>query len=194
MNRISLSISRLLTRIHTLFLNNKFNSIGRGSRIYFKSQIINKLPGGVCIGENCMIGRTSYNYHAGMPFFTTIQNDGDASRIVIGNNCRINGAYIHAQESIVIGDNCVMASGINIIDSNAHRVNCANRTKGRDNPKEIRIGNNVWIGLNVVILKGTILGNNCVVGAGSVVKGTFPDNSIIQGNPAVLTARIEMDN
>ena len=41
------------------------------------------------------------------------------------------------------------------------------------------IGDNSWIGCNVVILRGTSIGKNCIVGAGSVLKGTYPDNSVI---------------
>ena len=181
---------RMLTLIHTIFLNNKFNVIGNHSRVYYKSKIFNRIKGGVRIGEYSMIGRTSYRYHAGMPFYTTLLNDGISSHIFIGNNCRINGAYIHAQDYIEVGNNCVMASGVTIIDSNAHQVHSANRTEGRDNPSGIKIGNNVWIGLNAVILKGTVIGNNSVVAAGSVVRGIFPDNTIIQGNPAISTGNV----
>jgi len=142
------------------------------------------------IGERSIIGRTRSGYHAAMPFYTTLLNDGDHSHIIIGNNCRINGAYIHAKDKIEIGNNCVMASGINIIDSNAHQVASLNRTVGQDNPKGIKIGNNVWIGLNAIILKGTVIGDNCVVAAGTIVKGNFPENSVIQGNPATNAGEI----
>lgn len=67
------------------------------------------------------------------------------------------------------------------------------RTIGRDKPKTIKVGNNVWIGLNVTILKGTVIGNNCVIAAGSVVKGEFPDNVLIQGNPAVIVSNLEIE-
>ncbi|MBR6048272.1 MAG: acyltransferase [Bacteroidaceae bacterium] len=184
------NLPRILTLIHTFLLNNKYNIIGNHSRVYYKSRIINRIKKGVKIGENSMIGRTSYAYHAGMPYTTTILNDGTNSHISIGNNCRINGAYIHAQDYIEVGNNCVMASGVTIIDSNAHEVHSANRTVGRDNPKGIKIGNNVWIGLNVIILKGTIIGHNSVIAAGSVVKGVFSDNTIIQGNPAVSVGSV----
>ncbi|MDI9401162.1 MAG: acyltransferase [Limisphaerales bacterium] len=50
--------------------------------------------------------------------------------------------------------------------------------------RPIRIGDGCFIGANSIILKGTELGKNCVVGAGSVVCGKFPDNVIIAGNPA----------
>jgi acetyltransferase-like isoleucine patch superfamily enzyme len=49
---------------------------------------------------------------------------------------------------------------------------------------KIIIGNNVFIGINCTILPNTIIGNNCIVGAGSVVRGKFPDDSVIIGNPA----------
>lgn len=101
----------------------------------------------------------------------------------IGNNCRINGAYIHAQKRITVGDNCVMASGISIIDSNGHELYSNDRTHGRDQASDIEIGSNVWIGLNAIILKNTSIGDNSVVSAGSVVSGHFPNNSLIMGNP-----------
>lgn len=193
MNNIKELVARVLTRFHTLILNNKCNVIGAHSRVYYKSSIINKIVGGIIIGENCMIGRTNRGYHVGMPFFTTLLNDGDNSHISIGNNCRINGVYIHSKDFISIGDNCVMASGITIVDSNAHQVNSGDRTVGQDKPKGITIGNNVWVGLNSIILKGTVIGNNCVVSAGSVVKGVFPDNTIIQGNPAIIVGQVSTE-
>lgn len=185
-------IKSLITVLWTFYHNNKYNRIASGTRVFYKSSIINAVRNGVIIGENCTIGRTRYGYHAGMPFYTTLLNDGEKSYIKIGRNCRINGAYIHARDFIEIGNNCVIATGVNIIDSNAHIVNSSDRTKGQDIPEGILIHNNVWIGLNVTILKGTVIGNNCVIGAGSVVKGCFEDNSIIQGNPAVIIGKLKL--
>ena len=54
-----------------------------------------------------------------------------------------------------------------------------------------RIGKNVWIGANVTILKDSVIGDNCVVGAGSVVKGKYRENTVIAGNPAVEKKVIE---
>ena len=171
----------------TFFLRRKENiSIGTGSVIDIESTI-NALNGGrVCIESNVLLRGRKNGYHAGMPFGTTLLSDASGSLINVGNNCRINGAYIHAQKKITIGNSCVIASGVNIIDSNGHVLFSNDRTIGRDEPKEIVIGNNVWIGLNCIILKGTNIGDNSVVAAGSVVKGDFPANSLIQGNPAVV--------
>ena len=122
-----------------------------------------------------------------MPFYTSILNDGVDSSIIIGDNCRLNGVYIHAKSKIVIGNNCLFASGVQIIDSNGHETYSSDRTIGSDTPKEIKIGNNVWFCTNSIVLKGTIIGDNCVVTANSVAKGEYPADSIICGNPAVAT-------
>lgn len=127
-----------------------------------------------------------------MPFATTIFIDRVNAFCKIGNNCRINGAFLHAQKGIIIGDMTVIAAGTQIIDSNGHIINSLNRTIGRDTPQMIIIGKNVWIGLNCIILKGSIIGDNSIIAAGSVVKGEFSNNSIIQGNPAILISKIKI--
>ena len=55
----------------------------------------------------------------------------------------------------------------------------------------VTIGNNVFIGTKAVILKGTTIGDNCIVGAGSVVRGTFPDGVVIAGNPAKVICTVK---
>lgn len=50
--------------------------------------------------------------------------------------------------------------------------------------KPIRVGSNCFIGMRTILLPGTVLGDNVIVGAGAVVKGSFPDNVVIGGNPA----------
>lgn len=180
MNYLSLALSK----VHTLLVSwKKGIQIGSNSLLYYKSSIYCKSSsycnsGGVKIGKNCRIGVSSKNYHGGMPFPSALLCDGNGSSITIGDNCRLNGVYVHAQASISIGDNCVMASGVNIIDSNGHETKSFDRTKGRDIPKEIIIGNNVWIGLNSIVLKGSIIGDNAIIAAGSVVKGVVLANSI----------------
>lgn len=92
--------------------------------------------------------------------------------------------YIHAKKAITIGNNCAIAGGIVM---HITLAGCLDRTKEKDNPKEIIIGNNVWIGENAIILKGTINGDNSVVSAGCVVKGVFDDNPVIKMPPLEVT-------
>ena len=57
--------------------------------------------------------------------------------------------------------------------------------------KEIYVGENSFIGARTMLLPGTHIGKNCIVGAGSVVKGAIPDNSIVVGNPARVIAKTD---
>jgi len=172
------------------FIYRRNLKLGKKVRIDFNTVISISRTGVLSIGDNSFIRSKSKGYHGGMPFNSTLLIDKENALIEIGRNVHINGAYIHCQRHISIGNYCVIAAGVNILDSNGHIVLSRNRTIGRDDPSAIIIGNNVWIGLNSIILKGTIIGDNSIVGAGSVVKGNFPENSIIKGNPAVIITNL----
>lgn len=57
--------------------------------------------------------------------------------------------------------------------------------------KPIKIGSNCFVGMRTILLPGTTIGNNVIIGAGSVVKGTYPDNVVICGNPARIICSTE---
>lgn len=92
------------------------------------------------------------------------------------------GCYWQAHDGeIHIGQNCFVAPNVGIITTNHDLYNVSKHQKGKD----IIIGNNCWIGMNSVILPGVKLGNNTVVGAGSIVTKSFEDGFVvIGGNPA----------
>ena len=100
----------------------------------------------------------------------------------IGNETFFNNfCSINCLEKISIGDNCLIGEGVKMYDHN-HIFNLKNRSI-RDcdlKTKPIFIGNNCWIGSNVVILSGTKIGDNCVIGAGVVLKGDVPEGSIVK--------------
>ena len=156
-----------------------------------KSKILAYPGSNITLGDNVTLRSNPLGYHCGMPFSTTLLADTDGASIRIGSNTRVNGAYIHAKLKISIGNNCVIASGVNIIDSNGHMVISLDRTKGRDIPEPIVIGNNVWIATNAIVLKGVTIGDNSIVSAGSVVcRGDYPANCILQGNPAIVVKEL----
>lgn len=111
-------------------------------------------------------------------------------QIEIGEDCGISGSTIYSFKSIKIGSNTRVGANCKIIDNDFHPIELKYRHKGLNEEytkrKAIEIGNDCFIGMNSIILKGTQLGNNVIVGAGSVVHGSFPDNCIIAGNPAKL--------
>lgn len=90
---------------------------------------------------------------------------------------------------IEIGDNCMIGPKT-CIYTIAHPLDPKERQKGLGLPNKVRIGNNVWLGGGVTILPGITLGDNVVVGAGSVVTKSFPDNVVIAGNPAKVIKKL----
>ncbi|HHT7114380.1 TPA: acyltransferase [Bacillus cereus] len=115
----------------------------------------------------------------------------------IGENCIIwspNQTDIDATRPglLKIGDNVKITKGVNILCHDYSRS--VLRLKFGENVGEARktiIGNNVFIGMNSVILMGSRIGNNTIVGAGSIVSGTFPDDVIIAGNPARVICNLD---
>ena len=99
---------------------------------------------------------------------------------VIGNNSSVNSNnMIACHERIIIGDNVQLSPNVQIYDhDHDFRIEGGiKEMKYKTSPVEI--GNNVWIGANTVILRGTKIGDNCVIGAGCVLKGCFPNNSVV---------------
>jgi acetyltransferase-like isoleucine patch superfamily enzyme len=97
------------------------------------------------------------------------------------NNIRV------ADAPVIIGDNCMISQMVSLISSN-HQVGPPSTLlsqSGLDRKKSgIRIGNDVWIGCNVVVLPGTSIGDGAVIGAGSVVTADVAPYQVVGGNPA----------
>lgn len=123
--------------------------------------------------HNAKIGNTFIRNN----FYLRVSKEGKLS---IGQGCFFNnGCSIVALKYISIGDNCIFGENVKIYDHNhvfSHK-NILIKKQGFK-CKGIEIGNNVWCGTNVVILAGARIGNNCVIGAGCVVKGNIPDDTI----------------
>ena len=108
----------------------------------------------------------------------------------IGKNCELQTISFSTEPYLVeLGDNVGISDGTVFITHDAGIRCFKTEFPHGDIFGRILIGNNVFIGINCTILPNTIIGDNCIVGAGSVVRGRFPENSVIVGNPAkVLTS------
>lgn len=106
----------------------------------------------------------------------------------IGNNSSISCyTVIYSAHGVEIGNNCLISSNCGISSIN-HIIDSANRTNDPADVgqlcKPVKIGNNVWIGMNACILPGVTIGDNAIIGSGSVVSKNVPANEIWVGNPA----------
>ncbi len=104
----------------------------------------------------------------------------DSGQLVIGNNVFMNqNVMITCEKSIIIEDLVTIANNVVIVDHDHDYVKDVNQETSFVTD-DVFIGQNTWIGANVVILKGTHIGKDCVVAAGTIVrKGTYPDKSVI---------------
>jgi len=146
------------------------------------SAIVSQFPINLFIGDNANIN-IGHSVFIGGGVNIIVKQKAHFS---IGSNTYFTSdSHIEVVNSIIIGDNCAVSWGVTIIDDDHHQIIYEAPPQKIAIPS-VEIGNKVWIGCNVTILKNTIIGNNSVVAAGSVVKGVFPDNSLIAGNPAKL--------
>lgn len=125
----------------------------------------------------------------------------------IGQNSIVNPPlFIILADRVKIGQNvvimnnfqCMSAGGLSIEDNVMIAINCTILTNNHDlqdraiiTCKPVRIKKYAWVGANVTILPGVTIGENAVVGAGSIVTKDVPDNAIVAGNPARLIRMIK---
>ena len=130
---------------------------------------------------------------------------GERGICKVGDFTLLNGALLMADERIEIGAHCLVSWNVGIADSDFHPIDAAQRRidtmalapfyKNRP-PRPplvtapVIIKDNVWIGMNAVILKGVTIGENSVVAAGAIVSKNVPANVIVAGNPAIVVKEL----
>jgi acetyltransferase-like isoleucine patch superfamily enzyme len=151
--------------------------------------------------EGLRVGRGSSTY------LGTMFDVGPRGRVTIGDFSLIHGAWFICDSEVQVGDYCLISWNVVFMDS--YGVSChpeerraqlravpfsQPRRMPRDAPaKPIRIGRNVWIGFDSVILPGITIGEGSVIGARSVVTQDVPSFCVAAGNPATIVRRIEND-
>ncbi len=114
--------------------------------------------------------------------------------IRIGDHSALSGTVICAATAVEIGNHVLVGANVVISDTDFHPLAAADRRTDRNHgalTRPVVIGADVFIGARAIILKGTTLGEGCVVGAGAVVSGQFPPHSVIVGNPAQVVKTLD---
>jgi acetyltransferase-like isoleucine patch superfamily enzyme len=118
---------------------------------------------------------------------------GDEGRVRIGEGTFLNIAVMVAALDLVeIGAHCMLANGCFVTDAN-HRFDDPNRPvpwQGFTSKGPTRLGDNVWLGANVVVTSGVTIGERSVIGANSVVTHDIPPYSVAAGAPAKVLRAI----
>lgn len=97
-------------------------------------------------------------------------------KIQIGNHCFFNAnCSITSVENIQIGNECKLGNNVVVVD---HDHNYKRQTNEEFISSPITIGDDVWIGAGSIILRGTHIGDHCVIAAGSIVREDIPDNCL----------------
>tara|TARA_R110002051_G_scaffold146786_2_gene219574 strand:+ start:54005 stop:54646 length:642 start_codon:yes stop_codon:yes gene_type:complete len=118
--------------------------------------------------------------------FANAQNIEIGPRVTLGAHCRIWAGPVRAR--VVIGEDALFAPDVMVTAATYRYNDGAPVTAQAMDEADVVIGPDCWIGRGVTILAGTVLGRGVIVGAHSVVRGTFPDYAIIAGNPAKVVS------
>ncbi len=174
-------MKRLVIRLISLLIRAKWKLL-RGSRVQFGKNFITgfglKITGSgtVKFGDNVNLWAFAEK--------NEFQTYDQKAKIIIGDNCRINGAIFQAREKITIGDDCLIASAI-LMDNDFHPLDpTKRREKTGIATAPIRVEKNVWIAGQAAIMKGVKIGANSVIGFRAVVTKDVDKNVVVAGNPA----------
>ncbi len=140
--------------------------------------------GRIAFGEHVELGwPASKAFHTG---YCHLEASTDESRIEIADGVQINNdAFIKSEgPGITIGRGALIGSGVTIYDSDFHDLRPGRHRGGEPRMAAVEIGEEVFVGDRVLVLKGVSIGRHSVIGAGSVVTGSLPEFVVAAGNPA----------
>ncbi|MEI6555022.1 MAG: acyltransferase [Paludibacter sp.] len=182
---ISHTINVIFRKIHFIFgYHNYVNAVWWGveikgdirfdGRCYFQRYPKSRIT----INSKCQFRSRINSNLIGINRPCSISTLSEIAVIEIGTNCGFSGTVIGAVKYIKIGNNVRCGANTLITDSDWHWDDYRS-----GEPSNVIIEDNVWLGVNSVVLKGVTIGENTVIGANSVVTKSIPPNAVAAGNP-----------
>ncbi|OGF01074.1 MAG: hypothetical protein A2509_04040 [Candidatus Edwardsbacteria bacterium RIFOXYD12_FULL_50_11] len=163
---------------------------GKGCAFYgwphFRRHFLSKIE----IGNDCRFRSDYLSNLVGINRKCLVSTMNEGARIKIGNNCGFSGTVIGCGESITIGDNVLCGGNTFITDFDWHPIKRQKNSNAEVIATPVVIEDNVWLGLNVVVLKGVTIGRNSVIGANSLVVRSIPENVVAAGNPCRVIRKL----
>ncbi|MEO0895725.1 MAG: acyltransferase [Bacteroidota bacterium] len=168
--------------------------IGKDCKFFGKALIRRSPMTEIKIGDKCSFRSSFESNLVGLNRGCLIVTWFDKAKIEIGDRVGMSGAVIGAKEYIKIGNDVMVGGNALITDFDWHPIHPAQRHRSDLAPSAPTIiEDNVWIGMNAVVLKGVTIGKNTVIAANSVVTRDIPANVIAGGNPCKVLKEMDPD-
>ncbi len=151
-----------------------------GKAFFYRSNNTN-----IYIGKNCTFRNVTVSNQIGINHKCIFSTQQEGARLNVGENCGFSGTTIGCFNEISIGNNVRCGANTLITDSDWH---LDDPRTGKSEP--VYIGDNVWLGYGVIVMKGVSIGENSVIGLNSVVTSNIPANSIAAGVPCKVLKKI----
>ena len=181
--KYSLYFGKISLRWNKLIYGKRLN-ISYSFKVWGSIRFLMLGTGSITIGKNfhAVSSRKRAVFTLFSPCHLTVIGGAE---IIIGDHVGLNGNTIASVCKISIGENTMIGPNTMIIDHDGHQAWPPEaRWTNSGNSKEIIIENDVWIGMNCIILKGVNIGRGSIIAAGSVVTEDVEPNSLYGGNPA----------
>jgi acetyltransferase-like isoleucine patch superfamily enzyme len=187
--RLGAEFQRLAMLLYSSFM--RFNcsvkgvELGKRCDFYGYAKMLRKPGTQIKIGNNCRFRSKTTSNLIGINHRCIIATHRAGAKIEIGDGCGFSGTVIGAFSEIRLGRNVRCGANTLITDSDWH-----NDDPRAGKPRPVCIHDNVWLGYGVIVMKGVTIGENSVIGAGSIVTKDIPSNVIAAGNPCRVIKEI----
>lgn len=190
LNRMRLAIATAMARLYAAWWGIQ---LGKSSR-FSGLPIMQRHPTGkITIGSNATFRSAEWSNSIGLNRRCFIAA-GRNAKIIIGDQCGFSGTIIAASESITIGDRVLCGGNCTIVDTDRHHFDAVARAKNaKAESCPIVIEDDVFLGMNVVVLKGCQIGRGTVVAANSVVVRSLPAGVLAGGMPARVIRELKRE-
>lgn len=202
---ISLATLKVLNYFTLLRYRIQYPNLKLGSGVTIRGKFSVKGKGKVEIGNNCCFISFDNNSN-------TIYVEDSSARLTIGDNCFFNSTnfLIEKKGQVEVGDYCYfngttvksvdfiefkkhcLVSDALFVDTDFHSIQINRRDPNvHAKTKPICVDENAWIGSQSMIIKGVTIGKNSVIGAGTVVRQSVPENVVVIGNPQQIVKELD---